>query len=561
MRTTGPVAVAAAVVLGLVTACGPAMPTSVAGGSEVTVGWAGGVTTTNAATAKAGSSDLELASLTRAQFGQIVGGTVEADRTFGTASIVRSAPFTVRYDLASPEWSDGIPIDASDLLLAWAAGSGGEHGFTPREDDLAHSDRLVRFDESHRAIEVSFATPEPEWATALQVAVPAHVVGRLAFGIGDPMEAKKKVADAIRDGDTAALAKIAAAWNTGFALTATDTPSRLLLSSGPYRISSVSGTGADQQVTLVPNRHYRGPQAPTYARIVLRGQPEADRLAALGHGDDVVALTPTRALSGPVTALERRDYHVTTAGDGTLWTVVLRGDGGLFDGPKASTAFLSSLPRGAMIDAGGAGWAKAYAASDSFLFAPGSKAYELAVQDNGYTARLGKAGSGTEAITAAGLQPGTRVCVGYDTGSEFARAAVAAMRTGMAEAGWTITDCGKAGLTRLSDNPRADAVLIRVPIPDDPTQVAALWGGDHALPGLSSNKRDALLAKLAVETDPYDARDLRIAIERTLVEEALAAPIATNPRLAVTLPTVDGVKLRPGAGALLGGAAEWSPQK
>src|SRR5690606_31391720 len=47
------------------------------------------------------------------------------DPSFGTAEIVADSPFTVRYSIADDvTWSDGVPVDAADLLLAWAANSG-----------------------------------------------------------------------------------------------------------------------------------------------------------------------------------------------------------------------------------------------------------------------------------------------------------------------------------------------------------------------------------------------------------------------------------------------------
>src|SRR5690606_25346844 len=145
--------------------------------------------------------------------------------------------FTVRYDLAERTWSDGVPLDAADLVLAWASGAGptaGAFGAVPGE--LRHSVEVTEVDESARRIDVLFSRPVRGWHTALDVAVPAHVVGSLALDVDDPMEAKLAVTDAILDEDQAALAAIAEAWGSGFDLGRVDgaPPEGLALATGPY---------------------------------------------------------------------------------------------------------------------------------------------------------------------------------------------------------------------------------------------------------------------------------------------------------------------------------------
>ena len=560
-------ALAATLVLGLgASACqGQRLPASVVKGTKATVAWSGGLGSANAASvAGATPADREIAAVTRSRFAEVVEGKVRLDPSFGKVTVTDREPFTVRYDLAEPAWSDGVALDAADLLLAWEAGSDTEAGFQATRTGLAQSDKVVRFDESHRAIEVSFTQPVPDWNTALDVAVPAHVVGRLALGLDDPMEAKKAVSDAIRDYDSTTLAKIAKAWNEGFALEPGQTPdAEILLSSGPYRVNRIANrTSGEERVELVANGGYAGSLKPTLARIDLVQMPEDDRVAALGHGVDVVQLTPTRADWEPLHELQRRDYHVSTSHDGTMWVIVLRVDRGLFTRPKASAAFLRAVPRGDLRTGGGGGWSDAFAGSDALLFAPGSEGYDIALEDSGFQDKLGKGGQGTEEIVGAGLTPGTPVCVAYDENSEFARGAIGAMRTGMVEAGWSIRDCGRPGFSLAKAAAgRWDAALARVPVPDDPTTVAAMWGSDEttSLTGASNAERDDLLTRLQQTTDPYDARDLRAQVEKSIVDDAIALPVAMNPIVTVTTPGIEGVSPRPGAVArLLSSAAEWS---
>ncbi len=212
------------------------------------VGWSLDLTSLNAASTTGDTAgNHEVAAATHDAFARVVGGEVVDDTGFGTVTVVDDDPasFTVRYDLADRDWSDGIPIDGADLLLAWAAGSGATTGeFDSVAGDLVHSVDLPRLDDFERRLDVSFTTPVRDWHTALDVAVPAHVVGRLALGVEDPMEAKQAVIDAITDGDEEDLADIARVWSSGFDVTPDgDLPESVTVGSGPYLVTAVGATG------------------------------------------------------------------------------------------------------------------------------------------------------------------------------------------------------------------------------------------------------------------------------------------------------------------------------
>lgn len=97
-------------------ACAPPLPDSVVRDTAATTAWAGELTSFNPLAAPT-SGNLDIAAATRGGFGDVVDGEFVADESFGAVSIVGDDPFTVRYDLAEPAWSDGIPLDAADLML------------------------------------------------------------------------------------------------------------------------------------------------------------------------------------------------------------------------------------------------------------------------------------------------------------------------------------------------------------------------------------------------------------------------------------------------------------
>lgn len=283
-----------------VVGCAPGLPATVNEGSTVTVGWAKSVTSLNAASRDGSTAgNREIAAATRGQFARVADGDVVLDEGFGTVEVTDSAAasFTVRYDLAETKWSDGIPVDAADLMLAWAAGAdagaragtttGGEGDFAATPSALAHSEEVPALDEFDRSIDVSFTRPVRDWRTALDVAVPAHVVGKLALGIEDPMEAKLAVITAIQEGDSQDLAAITKVWNDGFDLDATtgDIPEDLLVASGPYRVEAIEeGEAAGHRVRLAVNREYGGTPPPTYEHVRLETGEPLDQLAEIGEG-------------------------------------------------------------------------------------------------------------------------------------------------------------------------------------------------------------------------------------------------------------------------------------
>jgi len=536
------------------TACAPAMPESVIPGTKVVVGWTGSLTSTNAA-ASPTSGNLDIAALTRARFGDVIDGDFVADESFGTVTILEEEPFTVRYDLTEPAWSDSIPLDAADLLLGWAGAAG---YFLPDEAAVVDAPIPV-VDEFARSIDVTFAQPVNDWQSIVTVPVPAHVLGERALGIDDPMEAKQAVITAIRTGDGSALEKMRTAWNEGFEIGEGAVADDLLLSSGPFMVD-LDGAGAEGAVALVPNSAFRGAVTPQVARIELT-PPGDDPLAAVGDQMDVVQVRPVAANRDAVRELERKDFTVQMTNDGTLWSMLLP-PYGVFSDVRARSSFIHSAPARDLMDAGAGDWATAYAPSTSMTAIPNSRAYDIVNEDSGFMQTLGAADADPAAErAAAGIPAGTRVCVLYDRRSEFATGAFAALRTAAAEAGWRVADCGSDDLSAALEKRDWDAVIMRVPIPRSPARIAAQWGtgGASSITGQADPARDELIAQLAQTSDVYEAREIHAQIEATIVRAAVALPIAANPVVTITDRDVSGVSVRGGASApLMSDAAQWA---
>lgn len=548
----------------LLTACAAPLPPSVVAATSAVVGWSAELTSLNAAAAPT-AGNLDLAAATHDGFGATVDGEFVPDTAFGEVTITSDDPFTVRYDLAEPSWSDGTPLDAADLMLAWAASAGLLGRDADAQDaegastDVAAEPPVV--DEFARAIEVTFAEPTILWQSALSVAVPAHVVGERAFGLDDPMQAKQAVIRAVQDDDASALAKIAEVWQRAYeigddAAVADD----LLVGSGPYVVSEIEGDADGRRITLVPNPVYAGARAPQIARIELV-PPGDDPVAQIGDALDVATVPPTAANHASIHGLERRDATIEPTHDGEVWAVVLRSEG-VFSTLRARAAFLRVVPPTDMVDAGAGEWSSVYTKTTSMVTAPDARAYEVVAEDSGFEETLGTpADDPALDRAAAGVTAGTRVCVLFDRDSAFASGAFAALRAAAKEAGWAVADCGAADLDEARDAGGWNAVIERVPLPRTPDELADLWGSDGAatVTDNADPDRDELIATLARTVDVYESREILAAIEATIVRAAVARPLAMDPVVTIADRDVTGVAARSGSVApLLSGVAQWA---
>ena len=132
-------------------------------------------------------------------------GSVTPDPTFGTVEKVADAPLTVRYTVApTATWSDGVPVTPADLLLEWAARSGQLDEVVPElggdGEPVEPADDVVLFGATSAALvrasavpvvdgatlTVVYDVPVADWQVALDVNLPAHVVGRLALDPSAP---------------------------------------------------------------------------------------------------------------------------------------------------------------------------------------------------------------------------------------------------------------------------------------------------------------------------------------------------------------------------------------
>lgn len=583
-RRRAPVIATAAVVAALaLTACGPQVEPRVVPGTAVDVAWSGTLTSANPASVTGRTSgNLDVAAMTRSQFATVdADGEVVEDASFGTAAITADEPFTVRYDLADGvRWSDGVPVDAADLMLAWAASSNalstpeldlaalrGADGALDLPEDavwfdvaepggMAHATGAVR-DDWARSVDVSFSQPIPDWLLAMDVAVPAHILGQRVLGIGDAMEAKQAVLDIIDRADPLALRTLSQAWIDEFTIDPHAPDTEALVASGPYRIDTIQ----NGRVELVANTGYVGARGAVVERVAL--QPVADDAAALAGltaGElDVATVHPTPDDRTLVRDLERDDATLINAADGTRYELVLRTDRAPLQSVEARTSFLQSIDRRRAAEQVLAETGASMTTPDSVLFRSGTRIYEYAVEDSGFGAAFG--GADPEAAAALrdriGIDAGTEVCVRYDSGDAFAAGVVEAMSAQVGEAGWAVRDCGVDDLAAGLAEDDWHAALRLVQEPTTVEQIDRRWRGG-GITAADSAERDALLAEALSTADPDALESTLLELETALVADALVLPIAERTPLTVAAAQLQGVAPRPGEASLTWNAWEWA---
>ena len=577
-------AAGAAIVAAVLSGCGPAVASRVQPGTAVEIAWSGELTDANAASvAGATEGNRDVAAMTRGSFFQLdADGEHRADPSFGTASVIEERPFTVRYDLAEHvRWSDGVPIDAADLMLAWVATSnalstegvepealrGPDGGLNVGEAEVwfdvvdaggfVHATERPARDDWARSIDVAFEQPVPDWRTVLEVAVPAHVLGEHAFGIADPMEAKQRVLDAIDSADPLALSPLAEAWSTALAIDPGDPDAAALLSSGPYRVDTIR----DGRVELLANPQYVGAQGAMIERIALRRVADPDAaVTGLAAGElDVATIRPADEHRDALRDLERDDATLTDRGDGTRWQLTVRTDRAPLQSVEARRSLFHAVDRRGLAEAAMGERAQEAASADSVLFRPGTRLFEYALEDAGFRQSLGARDAELAAAERAsmGIPAGTPLCLRYDRADAFAAAALPALAAQAAEAGWAVQDCGVDDLAAGLAQPDWNAVLHRVPAPADAAEVVERWraGG---LAALADPEREALLDEALASADPDALEQTLLAIEASLVADAVVLPIVEPVMLTVSAAGVQGVSPRPGHASITWNAWEWS---
>ncbi|MFI5775988.1 ABC transporter substrate-binding protein [Nocardia sp. NPDC051570] len=454
-------------------------------------------------------------------------GQPVADTDFGTAKEVPGEAQTIQYRL-NPDgvYSDGAPTSCDDLVLEWAARSG----------------RFPQFDAASTAgyadIERVECQPGSKDATVVFRPDRHFLAWRTLFNAGDLMPAHiaaqaagiPNVVSVVQSGDRAVLDRLAQFWNTGWNLKPGGIDTKLLPSSGPYRVESFSDSDG---LVLVKNDKWWGNAAKT-PRIVVwtRANDLAKKIA-----DKAVGVIDIGA--GSIKDPNLTGFSIDQVPGRGAEQLVLS-TSGLFASADVRRAFAACVPRQALFDKLG---------HPGFDVKSGQGSGPLnsrTVQADSpyYAAIVGpadkyRAGDVAAAQQGLGKTQNPTVRIGYRKPDDRRAQTVAMIADACKPAGISVVDAGAPDFapTELGDG-KVDAVLGSTAAAPGPAgslsgieATAALHGGQGLNFGHYGNGRyDAIADQLAADDNSTNVLNLDSEAENLLWNEMPSIPLFATPR-------------------------------
>jgi len=501
---------------------------------------------------------------------------------FGKYEVLSQSPLTVKYTIADGvKWSDGAPVDAADMLLAWASSISkynSEKGVNFTSALAGGGLDLVtdvpKISDDHKSLTLVYSKPFVDWETNFGVGVPAHVVYQVAFPeVTDATKAKDALIKAIQGDDTAAITKIATAWSTAFAVTDTPSDAKLLVSDGAYTVTKLV---KDSYITLTANKNYTWGPLPKVQQITIRIiQDPTAQVQALENGE--VSIISGQATADTVTKLKGiKDVTTTTTATSTYEHVDLTfNNKGPFDpatyGGDATKAlqvrqaFLKVLPRQDIVDKLIKPISDTAKLANSQTFLPGAAGYEDSVANNGSADYAKVDVAAAKALLAkAGVTTPVDVKFMYGKSNTRRASEFALIQASAKEAGFNVIDAGddKWG-SKLGDG-TYDAVLFAWQFSSlavSATQAQNQTGGGSNYNGYSNKDVDAAYVSLATEFDAAKQKTLLAQVDKALWSDAYGVTIFQFPEVSAWSNNVSNVQDSPLSPNVFWNYFDWTVKK
>ncbi|MEN9608560.1 MAG: hypothetical protein RLZZ06_491 [Actinomycetota bacterium] len=444
--------------------------------SHVTVAEVGSITTLNADSTKAASSKVasDVAQLTTQRFYEIdKNGELVANKNFGTVAVTKQSPFTVAYTFAKgATWSDGSQVDATDAALAVTAAKDIDFNSNHFGTSLSNATIVGSPKPGATSITLQFDQPIADWKTALEISVPAHVVGKDAGFGGNVAAVRAGVLSAIAESKQDDLAKLAIAYSESFGPNA---PLENFLTNGAYSVTEVSV----DKVVLKVVRDYTGPHSGIAETVNLQAYADnASAFKALASGTadllapQVTLNEPQSDLVSQSQSLNSKKFTVLAPASSLSEQFVINlSQGNLADSsyqdPKTASvlrqAFMNIVPKARAIDF--ASLTQTVSKSDSFVYGPTSKNYSAVVASNGSSNFLIQdAEKSSELINGLKLKskPGVRVL--FDSDNPAAVAEWTLLSDNAATSGFKMTNVSSSDPSERLSNGTYEVYLGALPL-------------------------------------------------------------------------------------------------
>ncbi|WP_026531749.1 ABC transporter family substrate-binding protein [Arthrobacter sp. H41] len=553
-------------------------------GGEVRVVEVNAFSSFNSGTAE-GNVDINgnIAYLTHSGFNYINNDLeVVPNEDFGTLEVLSEDPLSVKYTVnEGVSWSDGEAVDAGDMLLAWAAGSGHfDDATTDDAGEVTSGTTYFNFDgdtsglgltdvpeigDDGRSITLEYAEPYADYEVAFGtmteggIGMPAHVVATNA-GLADE-DALIELIQTAPEGDPAApeeraeMQAVADFWNTGFDTKSLPTDPALYLSNGPYIVSAMT---PDQSMTLIRNEDYDwGPQ-PKVDEITVRYIGEAPaQIQALQNGEvDIIAPQASADTAEQLEALE--GVEVLRGNELSYDHLDLNYDG-VFAEESVREAFMKTVPRQQIVDSIIKKLNPDAAPLDSQLFLSDQEGYEQAAENNGSEEYAEADIEGARELLA-GATPEVRIMYNRDNPNRLD--AYTLIAESASQAGFNVVDGGLGASDWASalGSGTYDATIFGwissgVGVSGVPQIFKSGQGSNFN--GFSNAEADALMDQLIVETDPEEQKQLQIEIDKLIWDTNYGLPLFQLPGINAHSDTITGPAYMPNQTGIWWNFWEW----
>lgn len=488
---------------------------------------------------------------------------VVRNEKFGRFEKVSDRPLKVRYTVnEGVTWSDGEAIDAGDLLLSWAAGSGyfddadplagtGTKYFSAAADTsgLAGTE-LPEIGADGRSITLEYAVPYADWEVAFDVGLPAHVVAAKG-GLNDEEDLIDLIKESPRgDGGkpalNAQLKQVSDFWNSGFDSKGLPEDPSVFLSSGPYIVREII---PEVSMKLVRNRDYVWGQEPWLDEINVRftgAVPAA--VEALRNGQtDIISPQPAAGAEELFEGLAGQGITVERYNQSGYDHLDLKFSGPFRD-ENVRRAFLKAVPRQAIVDAVVGDLLPDAKPLDSHVFLPAQPRYNDTVKNNGSAEYAEVDIDGAKALLD-GETPTIRIL--YNRDNPNRSKAFALIRDSAARAGFQVLDGGQASADwarSLGDGGYDAALLGWIGTGAGVSRIPQIFrtGAGSNFNGFSDGDADKAMEQLAGTTDLGKQDELLAEIDRQIWESAYGLPLYQTIGTTAFNTRVAGVKTSPG---------------
>lgn len=518
------------------------------GGSSITIAETNKFSSFNPGESKSNLEiNTKIAGATHASFYTITPDLdVEVNEEVGTFEKVSDEPLTVKYTVNdSIKWSDGNAMDAGDLLLSWAVGSGHFDDATMDEagttvsgttyfsvagstDGLGLTAKPEITDEG-RAITLVYEKPYVDWEIAYDLPLtPAHVVAKRA-GLAD----EQALVDLIMNtekGDPAApkenpeLQKVAQVWNEDFVTKSLPAEEELYLSSGPFIVSDIQ---ADQSLTMVRNEEYGGTAAKLDSVTVRYTSDPSAAVTALRNGEaDIAAPQASVDTLMQLKELESSGIKVQKGLQLAYDHVDIT-----FTGPFADKnvrqAFMYTLPRKDIVSKVVGDLREGAVPLDSQLFAEGYPGYDGAIAMN-TSSTYAEADIAKATELLAGATPEIKIMYNKDNPNRLN--AFSLIKANAEQAGFKVVDGGEPATEwgkKLKTGDHNVSIFGWINPGVGNTGVPQIYktGGGGNYNKYSNAEVDKLADELLVSLDEDRQDQIKQEIDKHLFEDAYGLPL------------------------------------